>query len=176
MVPDSRGTIAAHPNPAPRAAIVVDGAAASPTPSPATPSPGLVAINQSSDPNPDPKRDQRRSWIGLRNVHHRRVVDRYIHHLRIRRLNHIDGLIGDLLHLNLLLFIAFQRSRRISLSPQTLDRIRHLLLVSRHRLPDRSIVVDVIRHHLQHIREGHQRNERRIVSLLLRGIGQRRAG
>jgi hypothetical protein len=70
--------------------------------------------------------------------------------------------------------IALQISGRISLRPQTLNRIRHRLLIGRHRLPDRRKVVDVIRHHLQHIRERHQRNKRRIVSLLLRGIGQGR--
>jgi hypothetical protein len=34
----------------------------------------------------------------------------------------------------------------------------------------------VLRHHLQHLRKIHQRNERRIESLLLCRVGERRAG
>src|SRR5258708_25000771 len=94
VIPGIGRTIAANPNPAPRAVIVV--APAAPTPSPATPSPGLVIRYQQSDTNTSAKGDQRRCHNGARtwrNVDHRRVVLRYIDHLRIGGLNHIDRLV-----------------------------------------------------------------------------------
>jgi hypothetical protein len=39
-------------------------------------------------------------------------------------------------------------------------------------LPNRGIVVDILRHHLQHVGEGHQRNEGRVEALRLRGVRQ----
>jgi hypothetical protein len=101
---------------------------------------------------------------------------RYIDHLRISGLNNIDRLTGGLLHLDLLLFIASQRSCSIRLRAQTLDRSGHPDLVGSHSLSNRRVVVDVIRHHLQHGRESDQSKKGRIVPLLLRGIGKLRAG
>jgi len=43
-------------------------------------------------------------------------------------------------------------------------------------LPNRGIVVDVLRHHLQHIGEVHQRDERRIEPLSLRSTRQLSVG
>jgi hypothetical protein len=110
VIPDARGTIAAVPA-APWAAIVVD--AVTPSPAPATPTPRLVARNQRSDTDTDSEGDERRCHNGARtwrSVDHGRVVLRHIDYLRIRRLNDIDGLACDLLHLNLLLLIAAERS------------------------------------------------------------------
>jgi len=80
-----------------------------------------------------------------------------------------------LLHLDRLLPIRSQSARRIGLGAQSLNGIRHRRLVRHHGLPDRGIVVDVVRHHLQHIGEVHQRNEGRVEALLLRRIRQLRA-
>jgi len=39
-------------------------------------------------------------------------------------------------------------------------------------LPDRSVIVDILRHHIQHLRKARQRDKRRIESLFLRRIGE----
>jgi hypothetical protein len=39
-------------------------------------------------------------------------------------------------------------------------------------LPDRRVIVDMLRHHFQHLRKICQRDKRRIKSLLLCGIGK----
>jgi hypothetical protein len=39
-------------------------------------------------------------------------------------------------------------------------------------LPDRGVIVDVLRHHLQHLRKTGQRDECRIESLFLCGVGE----
>jgi hypothetical protein len=112
VVPDDGWAIASDPTPSPRAVVVVDTAAA-PTPTPATPTPGLITVNKGSDPDTYSEGDERRRYnrtCRWRNVDHGGVVLRYEDHLGICRLDHIDRLIRDLLYLNLLLFIATQRS------------------------------------------------------------------
>jgi hypothetical protein len=176
-VPVAGWTIAAVPA-APWAVVIVD-AVASPTPSPATPTPGLVARNQGSDSDTGSEGDEGRGHNGARtwrSVDHGRVVLRHIDYLRIRRLNDIDGLACDLLHLNLLLLIAAQRSCGIGLGAQTLDGSSYFRLIGCHSLPNGGVVVDVVRHHLEHGREGDQSDEGRIEPLLLGGIGERGAG
>jgi hypothetical protein len=42
-------------------------------------------------------------------------------------------------------------------------------------LPDGGVIVDVLRHHIQHLRKTGERDERRIESLFFRGVGERRS-
>ena len=144
MIPDAGWTIATHPNSAPRAAIVVD--AVTPTPSPATPAPRLIIGHQESDADAYSEGDERGcdNGAGARgNVDDGGVVLRDVDDLRIGRLDDIDGLIGDLLHLNLLLLVGAKGSSGIGLAAQALDGCSHLGLVGRHRLANCGVVVDM---------------------------------
>jgi hypothetical protein len=175
VIPHIGRPIATVPT-APRPMIVVD--AMPPTPSPATPPPRLVTRDQSSDPDTNAEGNKRRCHNGARtwrSVHHRRVILRYVDNLRIGRLNNIHRLAGDLLHLDLLLFIAAQRARGIRLRAQTLDRSSDLSLIGCHGLPNCRVVVNVLRHHLKHAREGQQSKKGRIESITLCRIGLRSA-
>jgi hypothetical protein len=110
VIPDGGGTIAAVPA-APWAAVVVD--AVTPSPAPATPTPGLVVRDQESDADTYAEGDERGCYDGAcarGDVDDGGIVLRDVNDLRIGRLNDVDGLVGDLLHLNLLLFIAAERS------------------------------------------------------------------
>jgi hypothetical protein len=89
-------------------------------------------------------------------------------------LDHVDGPTPSLLHLDLLLRGAAQRTRCIGLGPQTLDGCRYLPLIRSDGRSDRGIVVDILRHHLDHVGKAHQRDECRIKPLLLGGGGQLR--
>jgi hypothetical protein len=80
-----------------------------------------------------------------------------------------------LLHLHLLLGITLQGSGRIRLSSQSLNRGRDRSLIRRKRFTDGGIIVDVLRHHVQHLRKIGQRNKCRIEPLALSRIGQRGA-
>src|SRR5580658_3679889 len=170
-IPGVRWTIPSMPS-SPRGAVVID--AASPVPSPSAPSPRLVACNQRPNADAHAKRDKRcrddRSRA-RRCIDNRRIVLRHINDLRICGLDYVHRL-RSLLHDDCLLLIRPQRTRRIRLRAQPLNRIRHRRLVRRHGRPNRGIVVDVLRHHLQNIREVHQRDEGRVVALLLRSIRQ----
>lgn len=104
---------------------------------------------------------------GRANVNHSGVIDRYVDNLRVRRLDYINCLTSRLLHFHRLLRIAAQRSGIVGLRPQALNRRRNRLLIGGKRLADRSIVIDVLGHHVQHLREIHQRDKRRIEPLLL---------
>jgi hypothetical protein len=95
---------------------------------------------------------------------------RHINDLRIDRLDYIDRLAGRLLHYDLLLRSGLQGARSIGLVAQALDRGGDCSLIGRKGRADRGIVVDVLSHHVEHARKIHQRNERRIKSLLLRCI------
>jgi len=48
-------------------------------------------------------------------------------------------------------------------------------LIGRKGLPDRGIIVNVLRHHIQHLRKTGQRDKRRIESLFLCCVGERRS-
>lgn len=100
---------------------------------------------------------------------------RHIDDLRIRRLNHVDGLARRLLHLNGLLRVAAQRPSGVGLRAKPLNRVGHGALITGEGFADGGIIVNVLRHHLEHLREVHQGNEGGVESLLLRGVGQRRA-
>jgi hypothetical protein len=76
-----------------------------------------------------------------------------------------------LLHFYLLLRITAKRTGGISLSSQPLNRVRDRRLIRRKCLPDGGIIVDMLRHHIQHIRKINQCDKCRIESLLLRCIG-----
>lgn len=155
-------------------AVIVIGAARSPVPSPSTPSPRLVVYQQRANSDSDSKTDQRRCHDrtgGRSNVNHGGIVSRHINHLRARRLDYINCLARRLLHLYSLLRIASQRPGRIGLSSQPLNRVGHSRLISRERLTDRGVVVDVLRHHRQHLRKIRQRDKRGIESLSLRCVG-----
>jgi hypothetical protein len=85
-------------------------------------------------------------------------------------------LIGLLLHLDLLLLGAAQRSGVIRLGAQPLDRGSHLRLIGNHSLPNCRIVVDIFRHHLEHVRETEQSKKCRIESMPLCGFDLSGAG
>jgi hypothetical protein len=155
--------------------VVVVHATRSPVPSPTSPSPGAIVNQQRSNAYSHAETDQRSHDHRIRtgrDVDHRRIVLRHINHLRIGRLNYIDCLACGLLHQHLLLCRASQRSRRICLVPEPLNRGGDRSLVSRKRLADGGIVINVLRHHLQHLRKIHQRDKCRIESLLLCRVGQ----
>jgi hypothetical protein len=80
------------------------------------------------------------------------------------------------LHFHLGLLIGAQRAWSISLRAQSLNRIGHGRLVRRKCHADGGVIVYVLRHHRDHLRKIHQRDERRIKSRRLRRIGERSAG
>jgi hypothetical protein len=88
-------------------------------------------------------------------------------------LNYINRLTRRLLHFHLLLGIALQRPGRIRLSSQSLNGGSDRSLISRKGLPDGGIIVDVLRHHVEHLRKICQRNKCRIESLALSRVGER---
>ena len=165
-------TIAASPT-APWTTVVIDPAR-SPIPSPTTPSPGL-AHQERCNADANAEGDQPRVQAAPR-IYHRGVVLRYIHHLRVHRLDHVDGLACILLHLDLLLRSAAQGARCVGLRPQPLNRCRHLILIRRDGCPDGGIVVNILRHHPQHLGKADQSNECRVEALLLGSRGQLRRG
>ena len=144
-----------------------------PVPSPTHPSPRPCAYHK----------DTNRDWGSVTDddngrrtdVYSRRIIDGHIDYLRICRLNHIDRLGSYLLYLYCLLLIALQRPRRVSLGAQSLDRGTDCSLVGRKRLADGGEIVDVFRHHVDHVREHHQGDKCRVKSLLLCRVGKRRA-
>lgn len=156
--------------------MVVISPARSPIPSPSAPAPRLIAGDQSANGNPRSERDQgganNRASARPR-IDNRRIVLRHINHLRIRRLNHINGLAWRLLYLHRLLRVASQRPSSISLCAQPLNGVRDGGLIVRERLTDGRVVVDVLSHHLEDLRKIHKSDERRIESLLLRRVGER---
>jgi hypothetical protein len=95
--------------------------------------------------------------------------------LRVRGLNYIDRLARRLLHFHLLLGVTLQRPSRVSLGSQSLNRGRNRSLIRQKGLPDGGVIVNVLRHHVQHLRKIRQRNKCRIKPLPLRRIGEGRA-
>ena len=171
MVPDTGWAIASVPA-APGPVIVVDAVA--PTPSPAAPAPGLVVGEQDANADTDSEGDERGCDDGAgagRRVDDGGVVLRHVDDLRIGGLDDVDGLAGDLLDFNLLLLIAAERSGGVGLRAKALDGGSYLCLIRRHGLADRGVVVDVVRHHLKHGREGDESQEGWIETLFLRGVG-----
>jgi hypothetical protein len=96
------------------------------------------------------------------------------HHLRIRGLNDIDRL-WTLLYDDCLLLIRLQCARGVGFRPQPLNGISDCCLISGERLANGGVVVDIFRHHVQHLGKIHQRDECGVESLLLGGIGERRS-
>jgi hypothetical protein len=170
-IPDVRRAVRISPSD-PNGVIVV-APVRCPIPSPSHPSPRL-AHHQNSKRNRGPvTHDHDTGWRS--DVNDGWIVDRYINHLRVGRLNYVDRLAGRLLHLHLLLLIALQVPRGVRLVPQSLDRSTHCALIRRKRLPDGGVVVDVLRHHVEHVWEIYQRNKCGIKTLLFCRIGERRA-
>ncbi|MGA7293152.1 MAG: hypothetical protein WBW85_11505, partial [Terriglobales bacterium] len=127
-----------------------------PTPTPSAPPPRLITNQQGADRDPGAERDQRGHHDGTRagpDVNHSRVVHRYVNHLRVCRLNYVDGLGSRLLHLYPLLGITAQCPGRICLCPQSLNRRGDSSLIRQKSLPDGGVVVDILRHHVQHLRK-----------------------
>ena len=158
--------------------MVVVHAASAPIPSPTAPSPRLAAGEQCAEAETNSKGDQRsrdhRARAGC-DVNDRGIVLRDEHDLRIRRLNHINRLPRRLLCGHGLLRIAAQRACCVGLTAQTLNGICDSCLVRREGIPDRGIVVDVLRHHLENLREIYECDECRIETLLLRRIREGRS-
>ena len=97
---------------------------------------------------------------------------RDVYDLRIGRLNHIDRLSPGLLHGHGLLLIAAQRARGVSLSSQALNGICNPRLIGSEGIPDGGVVVKVLRHHVEDLREIHECDECGVKTLLLRRIGE----
>jgi hypothetical protein len=156
VIPDGRWTIAADPDSAPWAAVVVD--AVTPSPTPSAPSPGLVVGDEESDADAYSEGDERGCYDGAGagcDVDDGGVVLRDIDDLWLGGLNDVDGLIGDLLDFNLLLLVGAEGSGGVGLAAQALDGCGDFCLVGRHGLADGGVIVDVVGHHLKHGREGY---------------------
>ena len=97
---------------------------------------------------------------------------RYEHDLRIGRLNHINRLPPRLLYRHRLLRIAAQRACRIGLTAQALNGICDSRLIRREGISDRGVVVDVLRHHVDNLREIYECDECGVETLLLCRIGE----
>ena len=84
-----------------------------PSPSPASPAPGLVVGDEESDAYAYSEGDERGcdDGAGARGgVDDGGVVLRDVDDLRLRGLNDVDGLTGDLLYLDLLLLVGAEGS------------------------------------------------------------------
>ena len=111
VIPDGGWTIAAYPDSAPWAAVVVD--AVTPTPTPSAPAPWLIVGDEESDTDADSEGDERGRDDGAGtggDVDDGGVVLRDVDDLRLGGLNDVDGLIGDLLYFNLLLLVGAEGS------------------------------------------------------------------
>jgi hypothetical protein len=102
-----------------------------------------------------------------------RLILRHEYHLRIRRLDHHHLHIALLLHRNRLVLITVERASCKCILTQGLNRRHHWLLICPERIPQRRIVIDVVRHHVYYGRKVHQRDKRRIEPMLLCRIRQR---
>jgi len=80
-----------------------------------------------------------------------------------------------LLYDHCLLLIRAQCAGGVGLRPQPLNGIGDCSLIDGERLTDGGVVVDILRHHVQHLRKIHQCDECWVESLLLGGIGERRS-
>ena len=156
--------------------VIVISPARAPIPSPSAPSPRLVD-HQRGNSNSHAETDQRRADDGGRtNVNDGGIVLRYINDLRIGGLNHIHGLTRRrLLHFHLLLLGGLQCAGCVRVGAQPLDRRGHFALIGGKCSADSGVIIDVLRHHLQDLREINQRDERWIESLLHGGVSERRA-
>jgi len=135
----------------------------------------LVAGDKSADANAQTERDQGRTDHCARSrKHHCGIVLRDKNHLRIRGLDDIDRL-RTWLYDDCLLLIRAQCARGVGLRPQSLNGIGDCSLISGERLTDGGVVVDILRHHLDHLRKIHQCDKCGIEPLLLGGIGKRRS-
>ncbi len=117
----------------------------------------------------------RRRRIPPTAVHHRRVVRRHIHHVRLGRFHHIDRLAALRLGLHHLLRGRLQVPGRIGLGTQTLHRIHHVLLLRQESVAKLLRPVEILVHLLQHLRHGGERFDCRIPGLLRHGILERLA-
>jgi len=90
-----------------------------------------------------------------------------------QRLYALDSTTIDLC-LGLFPWARFRR-RKAAVKMHTLLDLRGNIPAFVHVTDGKVHDVNVLRHHLQHLRKVHQRNERGIESLLLRGVGERRA-
>jgi hypothetical protein len=158
-------------------AVIVDASAWTPSPTPSAPTPRITGGHKPSDSDSDSECYKRHSdRNGGLHVHHRGVVHRYVHHLRIRRLNYIGSRARCLLYLYLLLLVGLQVPGLVGLAPQALDGCGDRPLICRKRLANCGVVVNIFGHHRNHPREGTQGEKCRIEALLLRCIGQRLVG
>ncbi len=73
---------------------------------------------------------------------------------------------------DVLVFIGVERTPGKGVLTQCLNRRHHRLLVGLERLTQRGIIIQILRHHIQHCGKIHQRDEGRIEALLLRRIRQ----
>ncbi len=170
-IPIIRRAIRACPT-SPIAAIVIR-AAYSPVPSPSAPAPGLVGDYQGADADAYSEGDERRWGRGNRpDVNDGRIVDRNVDDLGIRGLNYVDGFAGGLLHLDLLLLSALQSAGIIGLIAQTLDGGGDGALIGGEGGANGGVVVNVIGHHGENVREICERDEGGIEALLLGGVGE----
>jgi hypothetical protein len=71
-----------------------------------------------------------------------------------------------------LLLIAAQRARGVGLTSQALNGICHPCLIGREGIPDGGVVVNVLCHHVEDLREIYECDECGVETLLLRRIGE----
>jgi hypothetical protein len=156
--------------------VIVISAARAPIPSPSAPAPRLVN-HQRRDSNSDAETDQRSADDGGRtNVNDSGIVLRDVDDLRVGRLNHVDRLTRRrLLNLDLLLLGGLQCAGCVRVGAQPLDRGSHFALIGGKCGANRGVIIHVLRHHLQDLREIYQRDKCGIESLFHGGIGERRA-
>lgn len=100
---------------------------------------------------------------------------RHVHDLRIGRLNHINRLPSRRFYRHGLLRVAAQRARCIGLGAQALNGVGDTGLIGREGVPDCGVVINVLRHHVENLREIYECDECRIETLLLRRIGEGRS-
>jgi hypothetical protein len=74
---------------------------------------------------------------------------------------------------NFLILVGIQCAGGIRLLAQGLNRRHHRFLVRFKCCSQRSVVINVDRHHVKHRRKAHERDEGWIESFRLRGVGQR---
>lgn len=138
----------------------------------------MVINQQRANRDSRSERDYRRGPAWSRSdIDHGRIVLRHIDDLRTRRLDHVNGLARRrLLHLYLHFRIAAQGARGVGLCTQPLHRGTDGGLIRSESRTDCGVIVHVLRHHVNHLRESNECYEGGIKPLGLRAIGQRSAG
>jgi hypothetical protein len=142
------------------------------------PAPGLV-VYQHTDSNAGPEGDQRGrhdvAWGWAAHVHLLGYILRDIDNLWIGRLDdhHLSAVL--VLDGDRLVIIAVERPCGVGLLAQCLDGGRHRSLICLECSSDRSVIVDVLRHGVEHCGESNESNDGGVKAFALRRVDQRLA-